>query len=90
MLSDGAVYAIPCDADHVLRIGEGTTSCTTSLLPIEETGGRGFDTRQAEKWEGGVLGEDGTIYCLPQAARRVLAIRPAGSGGGTEGSSFCG
>ncbi|CAD7940627.1 unnamed protein product [Amoebophrya sp. A120] len=34
------------------------------------------DTLVKEKWEGGALGLDGSMYCLPQQARHVLRIHP--------------
>ena len=30
-----------------------------------------------EKWEGGVVGDDGCLYAMPQQALKVLKIQPA-------------
>ena len=29
-----------------------------------------------EKWEGGVVGNDGVLYCMPQHAKHVLKVDP--------------
>ena len=31
---------------------------------------------KVEKWEGGVLGDDGIVYCMPQQSQLVLKIVP--------------
>ena len=66
MARDGCVYGIPCDADGVIRIDCSSESVTTFGGPWA---GR-------EKWEGGVVGEDGCLYAMPQQALRVLVIEP--------------
>ena len=65
---DGFVYAIPCDADAVLRIDPATDDVTTFGGPLPP--GR-------EKWEGGVVGRDGVMYCMPQQCKYALKIDPA-------------
>ena len=62
------VYAIPCDADAVLRIDPDTDSVTTFGGPLPPG---------KEKWEGGVVGNDGVMYCMPQQCRYALKIDPA-------------
>merc|ERR1719229_1361759 len=66
---DGAIYAIPCDADAVLRIEPSTGQVTTL--------GGGLLGSGKDKWEGGVEGLDGAMYCLPQQSQVVLRIDPA-------------
>lgn len=70
---DGCVYAIPCNAGGVLRIDCATQE--VSVLPWD-TGRGGVDAPLGEKWEGGVVGLDGNMYCMPQHAKRVLKIVP--------------
>jgi len=74
---DGCVYAIPQRSRSVIRIVPGP--------PAEEGGGDPFvelldmgDEMAAykDKFEGGVMGQDGCIYCIPLIAKRVLKIIP--------------
>jgi len=72
---DGAVYAIPQRAQGVLRInpappGTGRDPEVTSLW----CGSVEADMR--DKFEGGVMGSDGCIYCIPLRAKDVLKIIP--------------
>eukprot|EP00930_Biecheleria_cincta_P096328 TRINITY_DN8819_c0_g1_i2.p1 TRINITY_DN8819_c0_g1~~TRINITY_DN8819_c0_g1_i2.p1 ORF type:complete len:426 (-),score=72.08 TRINITY_DN8819_c0_g1_i2:66-1343(-) len=71
---DGAVYAIPQRAHGVLRInpapeGSGRDAEVTTL-------DCGIDAEMRDKCEGGVLGSDGCIYCIPLRAKHVLKIIP--------------
>ena len=34
------------------------------------------------KWEGGVVGEDGALYCMPMVSKRILRIDGAALGEG--------
>ena len=61
---DGAVYAMPCDTNSVLRIDPGTNE--TRLIGVTPGG--------KNKWQGGVLGPDGFIYAVPADASTILKI----------------
>eukprot|EP00928_Gymnodinium_smaydae_P005669 TRINITY_DN11936_c0_g1_i1.p1 TRINITY_DN11936_c0_g1~~TRINITY_DN11936_c0_g1_i1.p1 ORF type:complete len:457 (-),score=94.72 TRINITY_DN11936_c0_g1_i1:52-1371(-) len=71
---DGAVYAIPQRAHGVLRIapapsGSGEDAEVTRL-------DCGIDPEMVDKFEGGVMGGDGCVYCIPLRAKRVVKIVP--------------
>jgi hypothetical protein len=51
-------------------------STATALIGEEYEGDEDEDLG-LEKWEGGVLGGDGRVYCVPYRASRVLRIDPA-------------
>ena len=55
------VWAVPSDASSVLRIvpSEGVLSVLGGLAPSRN------------KWQGGVLGRDGHVYCIPCDAPQV-------------------
>lgn len=61
---DGAVYAMPCDTNSVLRIDPENDS--VSIFGETPTG--------KNKWQGGVLGPDSCIYAVPADAETVLKI----------------
>jgi len=93
---DGAVYAIPCDADGVLQIKTGGPGEDLDDVAVEvNVIGGPFEGDVAggsgghEKWEGGVEGPDGALYCMPQEATCVLKIDPGpvGSAWATTGST---
>ena len=62
---DGLIYAIPCDADHVLVIHPRTEQL--ELLGTLPAG--------RKKWQGGYRAPDGGIWGLPESADCVLRIR---------------
>ena len=64
-----AIYAIPSNAEHVLKID--LLSQKTSLLSIPTTV---TPLSQTNKWYGGILGDDNAIYGVPYAASGVLRI----------------
>lgn len=64
-----AIYAIPSNAHHVLKLDLLTQ--TTSLLSIPY---RQTPSDQTNKWYGGILGDDNAIYGVPYAASGVLRI----------------
>eukprot|EP00566_Odontella_aurita_P003283 CAMPEP_0113538406 /NCGR_PEP_ID=MMETSP0015_2-20120614/7346_1 /TAXON_ID=2838 /ORGANISM="Odontella" /LENGTH=971 /DNA_ID=CAMNT_0000437973 /DNA_START=28 /DNA_END=2943 /DNA_ORIENTATION=- /assembly_acc=CAM_ASM_000160 len=82
--NDGAVYGIPQNARCVVRIvpprGDDDDEevvdmvyCGDDFLPY------------GDKFEGGVQGKDGSIYCMPLRAKAVLKVIPPvapGRGGG--------
>ena len=67
---DGCVYAMPSDADYVLRIDPskdgGRVETIGATLEFEE--------RLHTKWQNGFVGLDGCIYAIPLAAKAVLKI----------------
>lgn len=71
---DGAVYAIPQRAHGVLRInpapsGSGLDAEVTTLWCAN-------DAEMKDKYEGGVLGGDGCVYCIPLRSKEVVKIVP--------------
>ena len=75
--ADGAVYAIPQRSSSVLRVlpdpSHAGAGDTVELLEL----GPEFSSCK-EKFEGGVMGADGGIYCIPMRAKRALKILPCG------------
>lgn len=73
---DGAVYAIPQRASGVLRVmpGVGGEEPVVSVLECGAEFNKYSDGK--DKFEGGVLGADGCIYCIPLRAKRVLKVIP--------------
>jgi hypothetical protein len=61
----GVIYAIPLHADGILKIVPETGEVT-------EVG----CIKGKDKWEGGVVADDGAMYCLPLRAKNVLKIDP--------------
>ena len=72
------IYAIPLAAETVLKINfkdidqDGDPVVSTMGLPAEPFGG-------LAKWEGGVMAENGVMYCMPNNFKRVLRIEPMAS-----------
>jgi hypothetical protein len=72
-----AIYCIPSNAQHVLKVDlETSTTAYLSIPPL-----RGMDpTRHAKllsgtnKWYGGITGDDNCVYGIPYAAGSVLCI----------------
>ena len=62
------IYGIPLNAEGVLRIDTetGETSVVQGDEPMPGT----------SKWEGGVVGNDGALYCMPMVCDYVLRIDP--------------
>lgn len=80
---DGAVYAIPQRAHGVLRIapapkGSGKDAEVTTLWCAQ-------DAAMKDKFEGGVMGGDGCIYCIPLRSKEVLKIVPGPANSAQEG-----
>lgn len=73
--AEGCVYAIPLAAETVLRINTGSPDAngepevTTWKLPLPN--------KVLEKWEGGVIAENGCMYCMPNNHKAVLQIVPS-------------
>ncbi|CAK9117263.1 unnamed protein product [Durusdinium trenchii] len=70
---DGCIYGIPSHADAVLKIEPSTGSVRTIGQPIESGTWR---PNGKYKYGGGVVADDGTIYCFPSDADFVLKILP--------------
>lgn len=79
---DGAVYAIPQRASGALRIlppVEGDDSGEegeVSVLDCDAIMGRDGSST-GDKFEGAVMGCDGSVYCIPLRAKRIVKINPA-------------
>jgi len=78
---DGAVYALPSDAERVLRI----VPHTNEVIPI----GPSF-TEAHNKWQNGFLCRDGAIYGIPCDSEDVIRIVPATGEVTTFGGPFVG
>merc|ERR1712224_82929 len=68
---DKCVYAIPLSGETVLRIdcsNEDDVEVTTWPLPSP------FEN--LDKWEGGVICENGLMYTMPNNCKAVLKIQP--------------
>ncbi len=67
--NETAMYAIPSNAHHILKIDLEMQK--TSLLPIPVTV---TPLTQTNKWYGAILGDDNAIYGVPYAASGLLRI----------------
>ena len=73
-----AIYCIPSNAQHVLKVDLETS--TTSYLSIPPLHEMDDATHHSEllagtnKWYGGILGSDNCVYGIPYAAGSVLCI----------------
>jgi len=73
-VEEECVYAIPLGAETVLRIK--TSSPDDDSEPIVTTWKLPLPNKTLEKWEGGVVAENGIIYCMPNNHKAVLQIVP--------------
>lgn len=64
-----AIYAIPSNAHHVLKLDLKTFETKLLHIPVTKT-----PLYQTNKWYGGILGNDNAIYGVPYAAAGVLRI----------------
>lgn len=64
-----AIYAIPSNAHHVLKLDLSTFETKLLSIPVTKT-----PITQTNKWYGGILGNDNAIYGVPYAAAGVLRI----------------
>ncbi len=62
-----AIYCIPSNAEHVLKVNLGTEIVEEIGQPL---------TKGQNKWYGGIIGKDGCIYGMPYTASGVLRINP--------------
>ncbi len=85
---DNCVYAIPLAAETVLKIDlngnydvdddkDGDIDNNYHDLPVVTTMALPQPWNNLAKWEGGVMMDDGTMYCMPNNFKKVLKIRPA-------------
>jgi hypothetical protein len=83
---EGCVYAIPLAAETVLRIrtgrpsenGNSSEGSNGSADDVEVTTWKLPEpSKTLEKWEGGVLAQNGIMYCMPNNHKAVLQIVPA-------------
>jgi len=72
---DGCVYAIPQRSRAVLRIVPALDPSEDAVIELLDCGEE--HAVYKDKFEGGVMGSDGAIYCIPLIAKRVLKIIPA-------------
>mmetsp|Transcript_25484 Transcript_25484/g.63061 ORF Transcript_25484/g.63061 Transcript_25484/m.63061 type:complete len:274 (-) Transcript_25484:214-1035(-) len=68
---NGIVWAIPSDADVPLRIVPSTGEVGVVANGVIASA---IGPEWKNKWQGGVLGADGDVYCIPCDAQQVLAI----------------
>jgi hypothetical protein len=74
--TDGCMYAIPLNGETVLRV---------QVLNSEDDGEEpeivvstfGGPFKGVQKWEGGVMTEEGVMYCMPNDFKAVLKIEPS-------------
>jgi len=79
---DGCIYGIPNHHDQCLRInpcgrgGQGEVALFGDAELIQGAGGS-LRRNGKYKYEGAVVGPEGSIYCMPGDADRVLKIIPS-------------
>jgi hypothetical protein len=75
-----AIFCIPSNATHVLRVDLLTR--TTSFLDIsyDATQYPSFDLTLPNKWYGGLVGHDNCVYGIPYRASAVLKIDTTAGG----------
>jgi hypothetical protein len=72
--SDGCLYGVPQRAVGVLRIVPGGTDGKDDIVDIIPCGEDMIGVK--DKFEGGVMGLDGCMYCIPLRARACVKIIP--------------
>ena len=72
---DGCVYAIPQRSRAVLRIVPAADGTSDPIIQLLDCGDN--MAQYKDKFEGGVMGADGCIYCIPLIAKKVIKIIPA-------------
>jgi hypothetical protein len=70
---DGCVYAIPSYGRHVLRIDTNPTMADEESNEYQLLGHLPFGK---SKYQGGFVGNGGSIYCIPENGYRVLRVTP--------------
>jgi hypothetical protein len=74
---DGCLYGIPQRACGVLRISPGKGKEEEDHVDIMDCGPTLLGVK--DKFEGGVMGQDGNIYCIPLRAKTCVKVMPAPS-----------
>ena len=74
---DGCLYAIPSHGRHVLRINTSPTVADEESNAYELLGHLPFGK---SKYQGGFVGNGGSIYCIPENGYRVLRVTPSEDG----------
>ncbi|CAD7928562.1 unnamed protein product [Amoebophrya sp. A120] len=72
---DGCIYGIPLKAETMLRICTVTDQTSVVQIP-DPCPGASFVREGNNKWEGGVFGADGSVYCMPLLCKYVLRLVP--------------
>jgi hypothetical protein len=73
-----AIYCIPSNAKHVLKVDIATK--TTSLIPVagyNPAAYPNFSIDSTNKWYGGIVGKDNCVYGIPYGTCAVLKIECA-------------
>lgn len=82
LAKDGYIYAVPSNARGILRI-DSRPELVTSIAAHDATRvsviGNLPDTK--DKWQGGFLVGNGSIYGIPENCDKVLEVKPTGSDG---------
>lgn len=74
---DGAIYAIPLKAQTVLRIAtKRREDMDANNISEPEVSTIGGPFTGLNKWEGGVLARNGSMYCMPLNCKAVLKVSP--------------
>jgi hypothetical protein len=78
--TDGAIYAIPLKAQTVLRVETGAQKDDGTFGDYEpRVSTMGGYFTGLNKWEGGVLAKNGSMYCMPLNCKAVLKVTPGKS-----------
>ncbi|KAL7504022.1 hypothetical protein ACHAXN_001722 [Cyclotella atomus] len=82
LAKDGYIYAVPSNARGILRI-DSRPELVTSIAAHDPARvsviGNLPDTK--DKWQGGFLVGNGSIYGIPENCDKVLEVKPTGSDG---------
>lgn len=72
---DGFIYAIPSDAKNVLRVdtrpGESTVRDDRNEVTLV-----GDLPPKKDKWQGGFISTNGTIYGIPENFDKIMKLTP--------------
>lgn len=74
---DGCLYGIPQRASGILQIIPSPTAGSVDHVDLLPCGADMMGVK--DKFEGGVMGDDGCIYCVPLRARACIKIVPGPS-----------
>ena len=71
---NGKIYCVPYDSTDILIIDPATQTAVRSNLGASIPSYNASDSTTWDMWMGGVLANNGKIYCIPCNASRVLVI----------------